>query len=390
MDASVLGDLARRMSQIDDPRRPNRIHPLTSILSIAVIAVLCGADGWSDVHLFARLRQDWFASFLALPRGIPSRQTFERVFAVLKPEALENTLILWFKALAELSGGKLLAIDGKALRRSFQHAWDKSGMAYLVSAFASESGLVLAQVEADGKGTELAGIKRLLELIEVKGKTVTIDALGCQKEIAQTICERGGDYVLAVKDNQPRLHAKAKALLDEAILDVFQGMQHSCFEQTNGGHGRIETRRVWCTREIQWLGELAGEWVGLESLVVVESTRQVIGQEPTRERRYYISSLKNGDAKQMAQAIRGHWGIENGLHYVLDVSFGEDASRIHKDHAPVNFSRLRRLTMNMLKQEQSIPQASIKARRKMCGWSEAYLLKVLAAVPATPPTHPAK
>jgi len=293
---------------------------------------------------------------------------------------VEKCMADWFKLMNQWSQGALkqVAIDGKALRHSYGHTWDASGMAYLVSAFASENGLVMAQVETDGKGQELLGIRQLLQQLELKGCLVTIDALGCQKDIAQKIVEEGGDYCLAVKDNQPTLYRKVSALLDEGILEGFKGWDAQTDQTTNSGHGRIETRTVWVTPEIQHLGELAQEWPELAAVAVVESRRTVLGKESptTTARRYYILS-RALSAAQVQQVVRGHWGIENGLHYILDVSYGEDASRIRRRSA-TNFSRLRRLTMNMLKKESSVKD-SVAGKRERCALSREYRLKVIAA-----------
>ena len=249
MEASVMAEVARQFSQLSDPRRHNRLHPLVSLVTIAVLAVLCNADGWAAVVRFAQQEGKWLALFVPLPYGIPSRQTFERVFALLKPQEVETCLAGWFKLMNQWSQGALkhLSIDGKALRHSYRHSWDDSGMAYLVSAFASENGLVMAQVETEGKGQELLGIRQLLQQLELKGCVVSIDALGCQKDVAQKIVDEGGDYCLAVKANQPTLHQKVKTLLDEGILEGFNGWDAQMDQTTNSGHGRIETRTVWVT-----------------------------------------------------------------------------------------------------------------------------------------------
>jgi predicted transposase YbfD/YdcC len=366
----------RYFQDMPDPRDCNTVHQLSDMLVIAVLAVICGADGWVDVEFFGKAKHRWLATFLDLPGGIPSHDTFGRLFARLDPEAFERGFVAWMSALVQGTGGRLVAIDGKALRRSFEQAWDKSGMAHLVSAFAGANQLVFGQLAVEDKSNEILAIPKLLELLDLKGAVVTIDALGCQKEIAGRIVQKQAGYVLAVKENQPALYAKVTALLDEALLEGFGGMPHDYFEQTNGGHGRIETRQVWCTREVHWLGKLVQEWPGLQSLAVVESKRQVIGQEPKIERRYYISTLDGQDAEVMAGAIRGHWGIENQLHWSLDVTFGEDQSRIRKDHGAENFSRLRRIALNLLQKEKTT-KASIRGKRKLAGWDHGYLLKLL-------------
>lgn len=360
--------------ELPDPRGVNAMHNLTDMIVIAICAVICGADGWVQVEQFANAKRKFFASFLELPHGIPSHDTFGRVFARLDPDAFERCFSAWTTALAK-AGGKLISIDGKAIRRSFRHAWDKSGMVHLVSAFVSANRLVFGQLAVDDKSNEIKAIPKLLELLDLRGATVTIDAIGCQKNIAERIVGGGGDYFLAVKENQPQLHKKMHAFLNEALLEGFAGLAHDCHEETNGGHGRIEKRRVWCTPEIQWLGELRKEWPGLGLLVVVETQREVLGKV-SQERRYYISSRAKATAAQAAEAIRGHWGIENQLHWSLDVSFSEDDCRIRKGHGAENFSRLRRIALNRL-QMDTTRRVGIKTKRLVAGWDHDYLLALL-------------
>lgn len=376
MDDKATAEILRHMAEIPDPRRPNRVHLLGDIVTIAIFAVICGADGWVEVEEYGRRKQKWLKSFLALPQGIPSHDTFGRVFAALKPEEFERCFLAWMSGLVELSGGKLVAIDGKSLRQSFEHAWDKSGMAHMVSAFAAANQMVFAQVKTVGKGQELDGIQRLLKLIDIQGAVVTIDALGCNKTVVELILEGGGDYLLQVKDNQPTLHAKLQNLLDELILEDFAGVEHDYHVEVNGDHGRIETRRVWVCWNVKDLGEVAQLWPGLRSLVVVESIREMNGHV-SRERHYYISSLSRRiRAKRMGEYVRGHWSVENNLHWQLDISFSEDKRRIRKDHGAENFSRLCRIALNLLKNEKTL-KIGIAGKRKTCGWDDQYLLKVV-------------
>jgi predicted transposase YbfD/YdcC len=373
--ALPANNICRYFEDLPDPRGVNTLHSLTDMIIIAICAVICGADGWVQIEQFGEAKRKFFASFLDLPHGIPSHDTFGRVFARLDPAAFERCFTRWTQALAQ-TAGKLVSIDGKAIRRSFLHAWDKSGMVHLVSAFVSQNRLVFGQLAVDEKSNEIKAIPKLLELLDLKGATVTIDAMGCQTDIAERIVKAGGDYCLAVKDNQPTLHQKVKALMDEGILDGFADMSHDFHEEVDGNHGRIERRRVWCTNEVQWLGELQKDWSGLGLLVAVESRREV-GGKVSEERRYYISSRSKATAAQMAEAIRGHWGIENQLHWSLDVSFGEDDSRIRKGHGAENYSRLCRIALNRLQQE-STKKVGIKTKRKIAGWDHDYLLSLLA------------
>jgi predicted transposase YbfD/YdcC len=378
MDAQSDRGLLRFFRDLPDPRGDNKLHALTDMIVIAICAVICGADGWVQVELFGKAKKKFFKSFLELPHGIPSHDTFGRVFARLNPDAFEACFTAWTRSLSQdqdVGAGKLVSIDGKAIRRSFQHAWDKSGMAHLVSAFVSGNRMVFGQLAVADKSNEITAIPRLLDLLDVRGATVTIDAMGCQKNIARKIVDGKGDYYLAVKENQPQLYQKVRSLLDEALLENFAGMKHDYFQESDGGHGRIETRRVWVTPEVKWLGELRHEWSGLNALVLVEATRQLNGKTST-ERRYYIGSNKAATAERAAGSIRGHWGIENQLHWSLDMSFDEDASRIRKGHAAENFSRLRRIALNLL-QRETTRKVGIKSKRLLAGWDHDYLLGLL-------------
>jgi predicted transposase YbfD/YdcC len=247
----------------------------------------------------------------------------------------------------------------------------------MVSAFLAQNQLVLGQIKVDCKENEIVAIPKLLELLDLSGATVSIDAIGCQREIARSILDAGANYVLAVKENQKTLHGQVKKLLDEAILEHFHGMAHDSFQETDGDHGRIETRRVWCTGEVHWV-KCGGDWPGLGCVGVVECVREVIGGTVSTERRYYISSLPGTDARSFAAAVRGHWGVENPLHWSLDVTFGEDDSRVRKGHAAQNLSRLRRIALNQLQREKTL-KAGIQIKRQRAGWDHDYLLKVLAS-----------
>jgi predicted transposase YbfD/YdcC len=280
-------------------------------------------------------------------------------------------------SIVELSGGKLIAIDGKSLRRSFEKGWDKSGMAHMVSAFVQANHMVFAQVKADGKGQELAAIARLLGILDLEGAVVSIDALGCQKEIARQIAQGKGHYVLEAKNNQPTLHDKLKATLDDCLLDNFAGMEFDQFAETESGHGRLETRKLWVCWDVQLLGDLLKDWPDVKGIIMVERTRQTFGQTKVSvKRHYYISSLdRRTKAKRLAGCIRGHWSVENNLHWQLDVSFREDERRNHKGHGAENFSRLCRMALNMLKNETTL-KVGIANKRKTCGWDNDYVLKV--------------
>jgi predicted transposase YbfD/YdcC len=375
----MANSIQEHFAYLPDPRRAQgKRHRLSDMIVIAVCAVICCADSWSDVADFGEAKRKWLETFLDLPHGIPCTDTFERVFARLDPDAFERCFMSWTEALAGASRGKLVAIDGKKIRRSFEHAWDHSTATHLVSAFVHENATVLGQLSVDCKENEIVAIPKLLELLDLTGATVTIDAMGCQTQIAGKIAENGGDYLLAVKENQPLLHDALKRNLDEMILENFTGVRHGFVQTVDGDHGRIETRRVWVTDQLdEWLdANQRDRWAGLKSVAVVEAQREIPAKPTSIERRYFISSIAGTDASRMAEAVRGHWSVENKLHWVLDVSFAEDQSRQRKDHSAENFSRLRRIALNMLRRETT-KKRGIKGKRLNAAWDHDYLLKLL-------------
>ncbi|HYE19594.1 MAG TPA: ISAs1 family transposase [Tepidisphaeraceae bacterium] len=379
MDGRATGGILRAFRDMPDPRAANVTHKLHDLIVIAACAVICGAGGWAEVEVFGNSKLAWFRTFLDLPGGVPSHDTFGRVFSRLDPDAFERRFVAWVTALAGPSGGRLVAVDGKAIRRSFEHAWDASGMAHLVSAFVDANRVVFAQVAVAGKSNEIEAIPRLLALLDLEGATVTVDAIGCQTEVARQVVDAGGHYVLAVKDNQPTLHAKVRALLDEAILDGFDGMSHGRHAETCGGHGRVETRRAWVTDEVRWLGDdLLARWPGLAAVAAVECERAVAGGARSVERRYFVTSRPGADAAALLAAVRGHWAVENKLHWQLDVSFREDECRVRVGHGAENLSRLRRLALNLLKRDRSA-KIGIAGKRLKAGWDEHYLLRLLTS-----------
>ena len=380
-------DLLRHFDDLEDPRMDRtRLHRLDDIIAIAILAVICGAEGWVDVEEFGKAKYDWLKTFLALPSGIPSHDTFGRVFAAIDPEAFEQCFYNWVQGLIDVSGAGALHIDGKTLRRSFDGAAHKAAL-HMVSVWASKAELALGQIATDQKSNEITAIPRLLELITLHGAVVTIDAMGCQRDIAEKIVKGGGDYILAVKDNQPELHEDLKLLFDEAKTNNFEHMGYDVHETTEKNHGRIETRRVWVTREVDWLRQ-RGEWKNLRSAVCVESQREVLDpaggpSQRSTETRYYISSVDHRQrgyhAEFFARTIRGHWGVENKLHWTLDVSFAEDQSRVRQGHGDENLARLRRMSLNLLKREPT--KIGIAAKRRKAGWDNRYLLKILTTAP---------
>lgn len=350
-----------------------KLHKLEDILVIVLCAVLCGAETWVDIVDFAKAKEPWLRTFLELPHGIPSHDTFGRVFAALDVRAFEGAFQRWIFDLAGTSEGKLIAMDGKTIRRSLDRASGRAAI-HLVSAWVHENHAVFGQLAVEGKSNEITAIPKLLEMLELKKATVTIDAIGCQKEIAQKVLDRGGQYVLAVKANQGTLHEDIQLFLDDAIARDFRGVEHDSYEQTDKGHGRLERRRCWTTHEIEWLRQ-RHDWPGLQSIAVVDSRRQ-IGEQVSTERRYFISSLSGHVAQRIGQAVRNHWSVENGLHWSLDLCFGEDQSRARMGNAAENLSRVRRLALTLLKQETTA-KVGIKAKRLLAGWDEKYLLRVL-------------
>ena len=376
MDVTADGGFLRFFADLPDPRGVNKVHKLLDMIVIAVMAVICGADGWSEVALFGRCKHQWLATFLELPNGIPSHDTFGRVFARLDPDAFERCFLAWMSTLVELSGGRLVAIDGKSIRRSFEHAWDKSSMAHMVSALVSQDGnrLVFGQVAVQDKSNEITAIPKLLELMDLKGAVVTIDAMGTQREVAQTILDGGGDYVLALKANWPATLKAVQALFDTPP----RGGTRQTHQTIDTSHGRTETRRYRVCCE---LGEFFARpgtrdspaFPGVAMVGMVQSHTERDGKIE-QETRYYLCSTKL-DAETFGRVVRGHWGIENGLHWVLDVVFRDDLARLRTDHGPANMAVVRHMAINLLR--QATPSTSLKNRRKRAGWNTDYLAELI-------------
>lgn len=387
MDVTVRAEVLRQFDQMPDPRGCNAIHKLADMIVIAILAVICGADGWVQVEAFANAKRKWLCTFLDLEQGIPSHDTFGRVFAMLEPDAFERCFNQWVATLVGNCQGKLVAIDGKAIRRSFSHAWDKSGMTHLVSAFVRENQAVFGQVAVADKSNEIDAIPKLLALLDIKGAVVTIDAMGTQRSIAGKIVDAGADYVLSLKDNHPTLCAKAGQLMKEVELDRIKAgrpslhgsggpVRYGYVETVDGDHGRIETRRVLVSDEIEALGKTAKGWKGLSAIVRVESVREINGKISI-EQRLYLTSVKGTDAAKLGDLVRGHWSVENNLHWQLDVSFREDDRRIRKGHGAENFSRLCRMGLTLLKRDKK-QKVGIQSKRLAAGWDHNYLLGLIS------------
>jgi len=359
-------------AHVSDPRRANARHRLFDIFVIALCAVISGAEGWEDMEEYGQAQAEWFKEFLELPHGIPSHDTFRRVLARLKPDELTQCFVSWTEALRESLDGDIIAIDGKTLRRSFDHAASQ-GAIHMVSAWANAHRLVLGQLKVDDKSNEITAIPALLRMLELAGAIVTIDAMGCQKEIAKTITEQGADYVLALKDNHPTLHGEVELLFEDIKAERLDGITAARHTTVDADHGRLETRHYWITSDIESLG-VKGSWAKIASVGLVESHREV-GGKVSIEQRFFLTSLPS-DAVRFGQAVREHWGVENSLHWVLDVSFREDDCRIRQGHGAQNRAVRCHRALHLWRRE-SDQKRGIKARRKRAGWDRDYLLQVL-------------
>jgi predicted transposase YbfD/YdcC len=377
MSHSVGPSLTVHFAQVPDPRLDRtKDHQLLDILVIAICAILCGANDWVGVATFGQARRAWFRTFLALPNGIPSHDTFGRVFARLDPEAFTQAFLNWTQAIREVLSAEVIAIDGKTLRRSHDKGVGK-GAIDMVSAWATANHLVLGQRKTAEKSNEITAIPELLRVLDVAGCIVTIDAMGCQTKIVETIVARGGDYVIAVKDNQKRLYQDVQDLFRGAQASNFREVAHDFQQTVEKGHGRIEIRRCWTLAEPSYLDYLteARDWQGLRTVIMVEAERQ-IGSLTTVETRYFIASIENNAALAL-YAVRGHWGIENQVHWILDIAFREDESRVRKDHGPENFAVLRHIALNLLKQDTTT-RLGTQNKRLKAAWDQDYLLALLA------------
>jgi predicted transposase YbfD/YdcC len=375
MSEVPVATIIAHFGAMPDPRVNRRKrHLLVDIMAITICAVISGADGWVEVQRFGLARLAWFKSFLALPNGIPSHDTFGRVFALLDPQVFEDCFQEWLKTIAQLVRGEVIPIDGKEVRGS-QDRFRGQGAIRMVSVWAQANGLVLGQIKVEDCSNEITAMPKLLSLFDLEACIVTADAMGCQKEIAKAILARKGAYVLAVKENQKTLYADLISLFQEAEKARYRLVAHDYCQTTDKGHGRIETRQCWVITDEMYLHYLASlKWPGLRAIVMVVGERQSAGKM-TRAVRYYISSLP-GSAKTLLRAVRRHWGVENSLHWVLDVAFREDESSVRVGHAAENLSILRRIALNLLKQEKTV-KVGIKTKRMMAGWDQSYLLKVL-------------
>jgi predicted transposase YbfD/YdcC len=378
------GSLVGHLSVVEDPRDAlKRRHKLIDMLAIAVAAVLCGADTWVAIAAFGRAKERWLRTFLDLPHGIPAHDTFGRVFALLDPQALEECFRAWVASIRRVLPEEIVAIDGKSVRRSHDRGAGL-GPLHMVSAWAVANRVVLGQVATDAKSNEIEAIPRLLDTLRLAGCIVTIDAMGCQTKIAEKIVERGGDYVLALKGNQETLAAEVEEAFVDADAKDYAGLDSGFIETVERGHGRTETRRYRTLSDLSGVPRSA-LWKGMNMIGMVESRREVAGKVSS-EVRYFIGSIGT-DVERFARAVRGHWGIENDLHWSLDVAFAEDASRVRERNARENFAVLRHIALTRLKNDTSI-KSGIKTKRLAAGWNEDYLAKLLFAPPAKPDASP--
>jgi predicted transposase YbfD/YdcC len=374
--------LVAHFAQVPDPRIERRKdHDLVDILVIGVCTLLCAGETFNDMEDFGKAKYEWFKSFLRLRNGIPSHDTFNRVFAALDPKEFLDCFLRWTQSLREAVPQEIVALDGKALRRALNK--DQS-VKYVVSAWAESNGLVLGQLKVADKSNEITAVPELLRVLELSGCIVTIDAMGCQKKIAKEIIEADADYVLALKGNQETVHQEVKSFLDAALLEQqtprlpgarlsTEATTLASVETVEKDHGRLETRRYFQSDRLNWFADLP-KWEGLKSVGMVESMREVDGKT-TVERRYYLSSLALG-AETFARAVRSHWGVENKVHWVMDVCFREDQSRARAGYAAENLATLRRLALNLLKREKT-KKRGIRGKQLNASWDQAYLLRLL-------------
>lgn len=369
-------DIIKYFSAIEDPRiNRQKLHSLPDILFIVFSGVICGVDSWEDFVLFAFNKERFLRKYIRLKNGIPSKNTFHRVISSLDPEQFRSCFLQWVSDFQQ-ELGDIIAVDGKTIRKSFDHALKKSPI-HMVSAFAAEARLVLAQTKVEEKSNEITAIPKLMDMLELNGATVTIDAMGCQKAIADKIITGGGQYLLAVKGNQEKLHTAIKKHFSNRFdMEHNKYVDVSVTEETS--RGRIEKRKCLATSNLDWL-DIKDDWPGLQSIAMIESTREV-KQKTSTEYRYYISSEK-ADAEKLNHTARSHWAIENSLHWVLDVVFDEDSSRVRKDHGPENMAMIKQVVLNKLKSVQrDYPRkVSLKGLRKAAGWGDETLEKILAA-----------
>lgn len=362
---------------LDDPRgKQGQAHPFLSIVLIAVLAVIGGATGWDDIEVYAVGQEQWLATFLDLRNGVPHADTYRRVFGQIEPSALQDCFLAWVNHIVEETGGQVIPIDGKRVRGSYDREQTQSAL-HVVSAWASENRIMLGQVKVEDKTNEIKAIPALLALLDISGCIITIDAMGTQTDIAARIVEQKADYVLSLKANHPTLYKQVKTYFERVEAQGFEGIEYSYDQRVDSGHHRTENRKLWAV-PVSHMGGLYQEnlWAGLRTVVMIIRVRHLWNQV-TREVQFYLTSLPC-DAQRIGRAIRLHWGIENQLHWVLDVTFAEDDSRIRRGHGPENFTLLRRMALSVLNQEMSSTR-SLRQKAKLAAINNDYMMKVLAS-----------
>lgn len=372
MSHPVSDAFKERFAELKDPRlEGKRVYPLEEILFVVICGTICGVEGWRDYVAFGEEKLDFLKRYFSFKEGIASKNTYARVFAALDHDLFKTCFIEWMKSFP-LNAKEVIAIDGKTLCNSRDNGSDLSAI-HLVSAFATSSRLVLAQQKVDDKSNEITAIPKLLDLLELTENIVTIDAMGCQKEIAKKIQEKDADYIFALKGNQGTLSEDVQLFLTHENEKASTSL--SSYEEVDKGHGRIETRRCLVSDQLDWL-EQKPLWTGLQTIAMIEETRQV-GDKVSIDRRFFISSLP-ADAQLIASSVRAHWAIENALHWTLDVVFNEDLSRIRKDNAGLNMALIRHITLNMLNNaRKQLKGVGLKALRKKAGWGNSSLEMIL-------------
>jgi predicted transposase YbfD/YdcC len=376
MSDNAIALVEEYFADLEDPRADNAWHNLFDLLVIAILAVICGADSWVQVETYGQAKEAWLREFLELPHGIPTHHTFNRLFRRLDPDQFQASFFRWIQAIQEVTAGQVVAIDGKTLRRSHDRRLGKTAL-HLVSAWATSNQLLLGQRKVADKSNEIAAIPELIRILALEGCIVTIDAIGCQRAFAQQIVDQEADYVLALKENQGRLYEDVSSFFTYAAEKAFRHIESDYHKTVNKKHGRIEIRRCWVISDPEYIETLRDkkEWSSLRTIAKVEAERR-IGEESSVTVRYYITSL-GCNAGQVLRSVRAHWGIENSLHWILDIAFREDESRVRKGNGAQNLALLRRLALTLLKREKTV-KWGVSTKRFNAACDNAYLLKVLA------------
>lgn len=366
--------ISKAFGELTDPRiNRNLRHPLINIITISICAIICGCDDFCSIEEYGNSKAEWFKSFLDLEHGIPSHDTFSDVLNRLKPKEFAQAFTQWVSQLGNLKDD-IVSIDGKTMRGTLDKASGASAI-HLVSAWSAKNNFCFGQVKVDKKSNEITAIPLLLDLLDIEGATITMDAMGCQFAIADKIVDAQADYVLALKGNQGEFHDDIKLFLESNLASEFKKTTHTVSKIMTGDHGRIEQRNVWLTTDVRWLTKRHPRWKSIKGIAIVDSTREV-QRKVSREQRLYITSHEDKDANFIADVIRSHWFVENKLHWQLDVSFNEDKNRSRSGYAAENFSMMNKIALNLLKNEKSV-KVGVKTKRLKAGWDEAYMMKVL-------------